>query len=69
MQPVGGCRARIRAGPSRLEPTANVFFSPVSLGAGLWLPKLAEEIAVAEAFLLRSCTIDAMALRVGQAMN
>ena len=42
----------IRAGISRLEPDAKIFFSPVSLGSGLWVPKLADEIAAAEAFLL-----------------
>ena len=42
----------IRAGLSKLEPDAKIFFSPVSLGSGLWLPKLADEIAAAEAFLL-----------------
>jgi WD40 repeat protein len=42
----------VRAGLSRIEPTAEVFFSPVSLGAGFWLPKLAEEIAEAQSFLL-----------------
>ena len=42
----------IRAGLSRLEPDAKIFFSPVSLGSGLWVPKLADEIAAAEAFLL-----------------
>jgi hypothetical protein len=39
-------------GLSRIEPTAQVFFSPVSLGAGFWLPKLAEGIAEAQSFLL-----------------
>jgi WD40 repeat protein len=42
----------LRAGVSRLEPTAEVFFSPASLGAGFWLPKLADGIADADAFLL-----------------
>jgi hypothetical protein len=42
----------VRAGLSRVEPAAQVFFSPVSLGAGFWLPKLAEEIAESESFLL-----------------
>jgi WD40 repeat protein len=42
----------VRAGLSRIDPTAQVFFSPVSLGAGFWLPKLAEEIAEAQSFLL-----------------
>jgi TIR domain-containing protein len=42
----------IRAGLSKLEPEAKIFFSPVSLGSGLWVPKLADEIAAAEAFLL-----------------
>ena len=35
-----------------MNSTAQVFFSPVSLGAGFWLPKLAEEIAESESFLL-----------------
>jgi hypothetical protein len=42
----------VRAGLFRIEPTAQVFFSPVSLGAGFWLPKLAEGIAEAQSFLL-----------------
>jgi TIR domain len=42
----------MRAALSRIEPGAQIFFSPVSLGAGFWLPKLAEQIAEAEAFLL-----------------
>jgi hypothetical protein len=42
----------LRVGLSRIDPTAQVFFSPVSLGAGFWLPKLAEGIAEAESFLL-----------------
>jgi TPR repeat protein len=42
----------IRTGLSRIDQDAQIFFSPVSLGAGFWLPKLAEEIAQAEAFLL-----------------
>ena len=42
----------VRAGLSRIEPGAQIFFSSVSLGAGFWLPKLAEEIAQAESFLL-----------------
>jgi len=42
----------LRAGLKRLEPPADVFLSSVSLGAGFWLPKLAEEIAAADAFLL-----------------
>jgi WD40 repeat protein len=42
----------IRAGLSRIEPDIKIFFSPISLGAGFWLPKLAEGIAEAEAFLL-----------------
>ena len=33
-------------------PDAKIFFSPISLGSGLWVPKLADEIAAAEAFLL-----------------
>jgi hypothetical protein len=42
----------IRAGLSRLEPGAKIFFWPVSLGSGLWVPQLADEIAAAEALLL-----------------
>jgi hypothetical protein len=38
--------------PLYVEPEAKIFFSPVSLGSGLWVPKLADEIAAAEAFLL-----------------
>jgi conflict system STAND superfamily ATPase/TIR domain-containing protein len=42
----------VRAGLSRIEPGVQIFFSSVSLGAGFWVPKLAEEIAEAESFLL-----------------
>jgi hypothetical protein len=42
----------VRAGLLRIEPGAEIFFSPISLGAGFWLPRLAEEIAQADAFLL-----------------
>jgi TPR repeat protein len=42
----------IRAGLSRIESGAQIFFSPISLGAGFWLPKLAEGIVQADAFLL-----------------
>jgi WD40 repeat protein len=42
----------VRAGLLRIEPCLQIFFSPISLGGGFWLPKLAQEIAVAEAFLL-----------------
>ena len=42
----------IRAGLTRLEPSADVFFSPTSLGSGFWAPKLASEIGEADAFLL-----------------
>ena len=43
----------IRIGLLKIEPTAEIFFSPVSLGAGFWLPKLADGIAEADGFLLR----------------
>ena len=42
----------LRAGLKRLKPAADIYFSPLSLSAGFWLPKLAEEIAKADAFLL-----------------
>src|SRR5688572_25406791 len=42
----------LRASLSGLDPDVRIFFSPVSLGAGFWLPRLAEEIAAADAFLL-----------------
>jgi hypothetical protein len=42
----------LRASLVRMEPAARVFISSISLGAGFWLPKLAEEIAAADAFLL-----------------
>lgn len=41
----------LRAAILRLEPAAEIFFSPVSLGQGFWLPKLAAGIAAADAFL------------------
>jgi len=40
------------AGLTRMRPSAQIFFSPVSIGPGFWLPKLADEIAAADAFLL-----------------
>jgi WD40 repeat protein len=42
----------LRTGLKRLEPTAGIFLSSISLGAGFWVPKLAEEIAAADAFIL-----------------
>jgi WD40 repeat protein len=42
----------LRHGLLRLEPSADIFFSPVSLGAGFWQPKLADGIAAADAFVL-----------------
>jgi hypothetical protein len=42
----------VRARLPVFEPDIQIFFSPVSLGAGFWLPKLAEHIAEADAFLL-----------------
>jgi WD40 repeat protein len=42
----------VRARLPAFEPDIQIFFSPVSLGAGFWLPKLAEHIAEADAFLL-----------------
>ncbi len=41
-------RCRLR----KINSSADVFFSPVSLGAGFWVPKLAAELAGADAFLL-----------------
>jgi hypothetical protein len=35
----------------RLEPSTDIFFSPLSLGPGFWLPKLAKEIIDTDAFL------------------
>jgi hypothetical protein len=34
------------------DPNIQIFFSPASLGAGFWLPRLAEQIEEASAFLL-----------------
>ena len=36
----------------KLDAGMEIFFSPVSLGQGFWLPKLAEGIRNADAFLL-----------------
>src|SRR5215510_11018314 len=47
-----GLAEALRAALVGVEPAAQVFFSPISLGAGFWMPRLAEEIAVADAFLL-----------------
>lgn len=47
-----GLAAALRAGIARIEPTADIFLSSVSLGPGFWLPKLDSEIADADAFLL-----------------
>jgi WD40 repeat protein len=43
---------RLRAGLNKLDPKADIFFSPASLAQGFWQPKLAESIAGADAFLL-----------------
>jgi WD40 repeat protein len=42
----------LRSALSNIEPEAKIFFSPVSLGTSFWLPRLAQEIAEADAFLL-----------------
>src|SRR5262249_7572884 len=42
----------VSAGLLKLEPEAEIFFSPVSLGQGFWLRKLSEGIRAADAFLL-----------------
>jgi WD40 repeat protein len=42
----------LREGLLRLEPAADIFLSSVSLRAGFWMPKLAEAISAADAFLL-----------------
>jgi hypothetical protein len=47
-----GSAETIRTGLLKLEPKAEIFFSPVSLGQGFWLPKLAAGIRAADAFLL-----------------
>jgi tetratricopeptide (TPR) repeat protein len=47
-----GSAEAIRAGLLKLEPKAEIFFSPVSLGQGFWLPKLAAGVGAADAFLL-----------------
>ena len=42
----------LRAGLKKLEPTADIFFSPVSIAHGFWLPRLSAGIDEADAFLL-----------------
>jgi WD40 repeat protein len=42
----------IRFGLCKLEPGADIFFSPASLGSGFWQSKLAAGIDEADAFLL-----------------
>src|ERR1700738_1182084 len=42
----------VHARLTTFEPDFQIFFSSVSLGAGFWLPKLDEQIAEADAFLL-----------------
>jgi hypothetical protein len=42
----------LRTGVSKIEPGAQIFFSPSALDGGFWLPRLAHEIACADAFLL-----------------
>jgi hypothetical protein len=42
----------VRARLAAFEPTFQIYFSPVSLGTGLWLPKLGDQIEQADAFLL-----------------
>jgi hypothetical protein len=41
----------MRDGLLRLEP-GDIFFHPLSITAGFWLPKLAEKIADTDAFIL-----------------
>jgi WD40 repeat protein len=40
-----------RAGLMKLDPTASIFFSEVSLESGFWLPKIFKRIAEADSFL------------------
>src|SRR5262245_35189166 len=42
----------VRTGLMRLEPGTVFSFSPMALGQGLWLPKFADGIRAADAFLL-----------------
>jgi hypothetical protein len=42
----------LREGLLRLEPTTDIYLSSISLRAGFWLPRLAQEIAATDAFLL-----------------
>jgi WD40 repeat protein len=42
----------LRSELQRLEPSADIFFSPVSISNGFWLPRLAAGIDEADAFLL-----------------
>jgi hypothetical protein len=42
----------LRAGLLKLDPKADIFFSPISLAHGFWQSKLAESIRSADAFLL-----------------
>src|SRR5882672_3808372 len=42
----------LREGLLRLEPTVDIFLHPIAIISGFWLPKLAEGIGQADAFLL-----------------
>jgi formylglycine-generating enzyme required for sulfatase activity len=42
----------LRLGLKQLEPDTDIFLSSVSLGAGFWQRKIAQEIAAADAFVL-----------------
>src|SRR5712672_3195038 len=42
----------LRAGLLKLEPTADIFFHPLSTSPGFFVPKLAGRIAQADAFVL-----------------
>jgi TPR repeat protein len=42
----------VRKELGKLRPDADIFFSPESLGHGLWIPKLADGVQAADGFLL-----------------
>jgi hypothetical protein len=44
--------ASVRTELLKLQPDADIFFSPESMGHGLWMPKLADGVQAADGFLL-----------------
>ena len=48
----GDLARQLRSELLRVEPSLDIFYSPISLQSGFWLPKLAEAISETDAFIL-----------------